>query len=224
MFRLTCIELDNGEFAVYINHHYLGSEDASGERLSLGEVLEQLSLLPGVELQTLLEPVPECDDWCWNDIADRVLPSRPACRDDVTVAGLIARLKQYPPDALCMGTFWLEDDFLSLDSSLSEEEIAEAMRIGDHSHDAGIGFNWDTLHQPKVEWEIQPIVQHVVQCKFNQNLTFQHGSEAGICRALAGRHARCGAGAAPGGAAQSVQCPLLGPVGDVPGGVALAAG
>ncbi|MCC2899387.1 hypothetical protein [Enterobacter hormaechei] len=57
MFRLTCIEPDNGEFAVYINHHYLGSEDASGERLSLGEVLEQLSLLPGVELQTLLEPV-----------------------------------------------------------------------------------------------------------------------------------------------------------------------
>ena len=38
-----------------------------------GEVLEQLSQLPGVELQTLLKPVPECDDWCWNDIADRVL-------------------------------------------------------------------------------------------------------------------------------------------------------
>lgn len=133
MFRLTCIELDNGEFAVYINHHYLGSEDASGERLSLGEILEQLSLLPGVELQTLHEPVPEEEDWCWNDIADRVLPSRPACRDDVTVAGLIARLKQYPPDALCLGTFWLEDDFLSLDGNLSEEEIAEAMRICDQS-------------------------------------------------------------------------------------------
>jgi hypothetical protein len=144
MFRLTCIELDNGEFAVYINHHYLGVKMPAESDFS-GEVLEQLSLLPGVELQTLLEPVPECDDWCWNDIADRVLPSRPACRDDVTVAGLIARLKQYPPDALCMGTFWLEDDFLSLDGSLSEEEIAEAMRICDHSHDAGIGFNWDTL-------------------------------------------------------------------------------
>lgn len=26
MFRLTCIDLDNGEFAVYINNHYLGSE------------------------------------------------------------------------------------------------------------------------------------------------------------------------------------------------------
>jgi len=47
MFRLTCIELNNGEFAVYINNHYLGSEDVSGERLSLGEMLEQLSGLPG---------------------------------------------------------------------------------------------------------------------------------------------------------------------------------
>ncbi|MCM7515701.1 hypothetical protein M8R90_23175 [Enterobacter hormaechei] len=145
MFGLTCIELDNGEFAVYINRHYLGSEDASSERLCLGDILEQLSHLPGVELQTLQEPVPEDDDWCWNDIADRVLTSRPACRNDVTVAGLMARLKQYPPDALCLGTFWLADDFLSLDDSLFEDEIAEAMRLCDHSHDACVGFNWDTL-------------------------------------------------------------------------------
>jgi hypothetical protein len=55
MFRLTCIELDNGEFAVYINHHYLGVKMPAESDFS-GEVLEQLSLLPGVELQTLLEP------------------------------------------------------------------------------------------------------------------------------------------------------------------------
>ncbi|MBJ9201320.1 hypothetical protein GHU08_23515 [Citrobacter freundii] len=152
MFRLTRIELDNGEFAVYINHHYLWSEDVSAERLSLGEVLEQLSLLPGVELQTLHEPVPGDDDWCWNDIADRVLTSLPAGRDDVTVAGLIARLKQYPPDALCLGTFWLADDFLAVDDSLSEEEIAEAMRICDHSHDANYGFNWSHL-----QWAIDEV-------------------------------------------------------------------
>jgi hypothetical protein len=29
--------------------------------------------------------------------------------------------------------------------AVCQEEIAEAMRICDHSHDAGIGFNWDTL-------------------------------------------------------------------------------
>ncbi|EPC4333829.1 hypothetical protein ACRZTK_004437 [Enterobacter asburiae] len=145
MFRLTCIELEDGEFAVCINHHYLWSEDASAERLDMGELQEQLSLFSGVELQTLLEPAPEDDDWYWNDIVDRVLPSRPACRDDVTVAGLITRLKQYPPDALCLGTFWPEDYFLLLNDSLSEEEIAEAMRICDRSHDAGIVFNRNAL-------------------------------------------------------------------------------
>jgi len=145
MFRLTCIELDNGEFAIYINNHYLCSEDTSGERLHPGEVLERLSRLPGVKKSTLRSTVPENDDWCWNDIADSALPVLSACRDEMTVAALTARLQQYPPDALCMGTLWLADDFLSLDDSLSEAEIAEAMRICDHSHDAGIGFNWDTL-------------------------------------------------------------------------------
>ncbi|WP_234706494.1 hypothetical protein [Enterobacter hormaechei] len=102
MFRLTCIELNNGELAVYINNHYLWSEDTSGERLYLGEVLEQLSLMPGVETCTIHEAVPEDEEWCWNDIADRVLPSLSASREGITVAALIARLQQYPPDALCM--------------------------------------------------------------------------------------------------------------------------
>lgn len=145
MFRLTCIELNNGEFAVYINNHYLWSEDACGERLYLGEVLEQLSLMPGVETGTIQEAVPEDEEWNWNDIADRVLPSLSACREGVTVADHIARLQQYPQDALCMGTFWLADDFMSLNDSLTEGGIAEAMRVCYHSHDACIGFNWDTL-------------------------------------------------------------------------------
>jgi hypothetical protein len=54
MFRLTCIELDNGEFAVYINTITWGVKMPA--EAFLGEVLEQLSLLPGVELQTLLNP------------------------------------------------------------------------------------------------------------------------------------------------------------------------
>ncbi|ENG1128505.1 hypothetical protein ABS555_004878, partial [Salmonella enterica subsp. enterica serovar Newport] len=48
MFRVTCIDLENGEFALYINGHYLASEDGSGEKLYLGDILERLSRLPGV--------------------------------------------------------------------------------------------------------------------------------------------------------------------------------
>ncbi len=99
----------------------------------------------GVETRTFREPVPDDEEWCWNDIAGRVLPPRSYCRRDVTVAGLIARLLQYPADALCLGTFWLAEDFLSLDESLTGEEIEDAMIICDDSHDACVGFNWDTL-------------------------------------------------------------------------------
>lgn len=101
--------------------------------------------MPGVETCTIQEAVPEDEEWCWNDIADRVLPSLSASCEGVTVAALIARLQQYPPDALCMGTFWLADDFLSLNDSLTEGEIAETMRVCYRSHDASIGFNWETL-------------------------------------------------------------------------------
>ncbi|MBG2089092.1 hypothetical protein I4481_27565, partial [Klebsiella pneumoniae] len=45
----------------------------------------------------------------------------------MTVKAFIDRLSQYPDDALCCGTFWLADDFLSLDGSLTEGDIDAAM-------------------------------------------------------------------------------------------------
>ncbi|EIO5142636.1 hypothetical protein LQN65_003692 [Salmonella enterica] len=70
MFRVTCIDLENGEFALYINGHYLSSEDGSGEKLYLGDILERLSRLPGVTTETVERPVPDSDEWSWNDVAD----------------------------------------------------------------------------------------------------------------------------------------------------------
>lgn len=63
----------------------------------------------------------------------------------MTVNAFIARLAQYPEDALCCGTFWLADDFLSLDSTLTEDDIDAAMERAQDSHDANDGFNWSHL-------------------------------------------------------------------------------
>ena len=63
----------------------------------------------------------------------------------MTVKAFIARLAQYPEDALCCGTFWLADDFLSLDGSLTEDDIEAAMERAQDSHDANDGFNWSHL-------------------------------------------------------------------------------
>ncbi|MDX6917758.1 hypothetical protein R9X49_21930 [Pectobacterium carotovorum] len=64
---------------------------------------------------------------------------------EMTIKGLIEHLQCYPEDALCCGTFWLADDFLMLDDSLTEEQIEEAMAIASRNHDAEQGFNWFTL-------------------------------------------------------------------------------
>ena len=63
----------------------------------------------------------------------------------MTVKAFINRLSHYPDDALCCGTFWLADDFLSLDGSLTEGDIDAAMERAQDSHDANDGFNWSHL-------------------------------------------------------------------------------
>jgi len=63
----------------------------------------------------------------------------------MTVKAFINRLSQYPDDALCCGTFWLADDFLSLDGSLTDGDIDAAMERAQDSHDANDGFNWSHL-------------------------------------------------------------------------------
>lgn len=63
----------------------------------------------------------------------------------MTIAGLITRLKRYPEDALCVGSFWLDDDFLELDGALTACEIEAAMEIVHDNHDANVGINWDAI-------------------------------------------------------------------------------
>lgn len=68
---------------------------------------------------------------------------------EMTVAEFKARLDAIGDDELCCGTFWLADDFLSIDPALTREEIASAMEIAEDNQDASEGFNWGHL-----EWAI----------------------------------------------------------------------
>ncbi len=143
MFRLICIDLDNGEFALYLNDHYLASEDGSGEKLYLGDLMERLSRVPGVQYAKVERSLPADEDWCW--IADDVLLSHqwPSC--DTTTGGLIKRLLEYPENTPCVGSYWLEEDFLVLNEELTPEDIQLAMQIAEKRHDCNIGYNWDFI-------------------------------------------------------------------------------
>ena len=63
----------------------------------------------------------------------------------MTIKAFRARLARFPDDSLCCGTFWLADDFLFLDDSLTHEEIEAAMEVAEDEHDAKTGFNWEHL-------------------------------------------------------------------------------
>jgi len=144
MFKLTCITLDDGVCALYINGQYLGADDCSDERFSLADILVRLSRLPGVFVETATRPVPQNADWRWDDIADSVFAT-PVSHRKMTVSAFKQRLAGYPEDALCCGTFWLADDFLALDASLDDNTIDAAMERAEDCHDANIGFNWEYL-------------------------------------------------------------------------------
>jgi hypothetical protein len=65
--------------------------------------------------------------------------------DEKTNVKALAPVWRSTRDELCCGTFWLADDFLSLDGSLTEGDIDAAMERAQDSHDANDGFNWSHL-------------------------------------------------------------------------------
>ncbi|MCK8540605.1 hypothetical protein [Yersinia ruckeri] len=147
MHKLTQIILDNGKMALYFDGYYVGSEDNSGDKMSLSDIATSLLKVPSVCRQVAYRTCPMQEDWCWNDVAAPVLsfPDRIGAHDSMTVEAFMARLSDHPADALCCGTFWLTEDFLEVDESLTTDEIHLAMEIAQHSHDANNGYNWEYL-------------------------------------------------------------------------------
>lgn|GEM_PF-479697 len=147
MHKLTKVVLDNGEMALYLDGNYLGSEDGNGERMTLDEIATALQKVPDICLQNVERPCPPSEEWSWNDVAAEIFT--PVVNGynhwGVTVEAFMSRLSAYPADALCCGTFWLEEDFLEVDETLTPEEIHRAMEIATDHHDANIGYNWDSL-------------------------------------------------------------------------------
>lgn len=109
MHKLTKVVLDNGETALYLDGYYLGSDDDSGDRITLEEIATALQKVPGICVQDVIRPCPGQQDWSWSDVAGEIFT--PAVNGyshrEITVEGFMSRLSAYPADTLCCGTFWL---------------------------------------------------------------------------------------------------------------------
>lgn len=145
MQKLTRVTLSTGEMAIYLDGWYLTSTGDGDHPQGLDDVVTGLLNMPGMRLEYIEAECPAQADWCWNDVAAVVFAGPQPRPGACTVAAFIARLSQYPADGLCCGTFWLQDDFLTLDAELTEEQVGQAMEVAEDSHDADIGFNWEHL-------------------------------------------------------------------------------
>lgn len=145
MQKLTRITLSSGEMAIYLDGWYLTSTEPGDRADGLDDIVTGLLRIPGMTLQDIDAPCPAQEDWCWNDVADEVFTARRPDAGECTVAAFIDRLSGYPADALCCDTFWLREDFLAIDGSLTDEQIGLAMEVAQDCHDANTGYNWEYL-------------------------------------------------------------------------------
>lgn len=142
VFRLTRVVLKSGEFALFINGHYLTSDDGAGAQLQM--MTESLSRLPGVKMEDIAWPDAVGTGFSWKDIGSAAIqPYLP--RPKGTIGDLATYLLQYPVDTLCLSSLWFAEDFLSLDDTLTPHEIGQAMDAAEDRHDANFGLNWESL-------------------------------------------------------------------------------
>ncbi|EEB3143412.1 hypothetical protein K9909_003166 [Salmonella enterica subsp. enterica serovar Newport] len=70
---VTVLRLENGDEAVYVHGLFLECADiAQGDR-PLTDIAVRLARLLKIPFRQIALPVPEDEEWCWNDIVDALL-------------------------------------------------------------------------------------------------------------------------------------------------------
>ncbi|ECN8820876.1 hypothetical protein J4L45_004434 [Salmonella enterica subsp. enterica serovar Newport] len=70
---VTVLRLDNGDEAVYIHGLFLECADiAQGDR-PLTDIAARLTGLLKIPFRQITLPLPEDEEWCWNDIVEAPL-------------------------------------------------------------------------------------------------------------------------------------------------------
>ncbi|ASD88394.1 hypothetical protein MY092_005519 [Salmonella enterica] len=80
---VTVLRLDNGDEAVYIHGLFLECADIAQGDKPLTDIAARLAGLLKIPFRQITLPVPEDEEWCWNDIADALLTGTGSGRSGV---------------------------------------------------------------------------------------------------------------------------------------------
>ena len=110
---ITAIQLDNGDEAIYLNGDFIACSDlGEGDApvLALGKTLAATMDVP---FQSLTHPVPDDEEWAWNDVTDAL-----GWGKRITVPRMMMR----PVMECLISHITLEDNYLLQDLTQSENE------------------------------------------------------------------------------------------------------
>ncbi|EPN1931326.1 hypothetical protein ACTV70_002888 [Cronobacter dublinensis] len=72
---VALIRLENGDEAVYIHGLFLECADIADGYKPVTDIAARLAGLLNMPFRQITLPVPDDEEWCWNDIADALLKS-----------------------------------------------------------------------------------------------------------------------------------------------------
>lgn len=80
---VTVLRLENGDKAVYIHGLFLECADIAQGDKPLTDIAARLARLLKIPFRQIMLPVPDDEEWCWNDIADALLTGTGSGRSGV---------------------------------------------------------------------------------------------------------------------------------------------
>lgn len=80
---VTVLRLENGDKAVYIHGLFLECADIAQGDKPLTDIAARLAGLLKIPFRQITLPVPDDEEWCWNDIVDALLTGTGSGRSGV---------------------------------------------------------------------------------------------------------------------------------------------
>lgn len=118
---VTGIRLENGEEAIYLDGEYVAGRDLQEHNENVLAIGEKIAEKLGVPFRLLTLPVPDDDEWAWNDITDTL-----GWGKRITLPRMMLR----PVMECCINHITKEDNLILGDLGCWHEESGWLMNTG----------------------------------------------------------------------------------------------
>lgn len=168
-YGVTVIQLDNGDEAIYLHGECIACADIGQHDDPVTELGERLATTLGVPFRLLTLPVPNDDEWAWNDVVATLGWGKTVTLDRMVVRSVLE---------CCISHMTEEDNILLMDLSQTKPESEWIL-------DTGVGYliRLDARMRPLMHLKRFGLSKNVrrliIQCMKSADISMIHFSQVG---------------------------------------------